>query len=188
MRLISVFSQGITNGWSNINGWQVLLDSTIGALSGLVAASGFGALASAFISSGLGFAGSVLTDVIESNGEWESIDWGKAAIMGIINFGLGLWGGAGSQNTKELGKGLLNNKEVNKTFSILYNASNKYLARNMSSRGIAGVFNLYSKQLITSISKALPKIIAKLTAINLVKLSVINTLTAIGATLVNEWI
>lgn len=28
----SVVSQGITNGWDNINGWQVALDGTIGGL------------------------------------------------------------------------------------------------------------------------------------------------------------
>lgn len=146
---------------------------------GFVNAGWFGALASVFISRVLGFTGSVVGDIIESNGEWKSIDWSKAAILGVVNFGLGLLSGAGSQNSKELSKALLKNKEVNKTFSILYNASNKYIAGNMSNRGIAGVFNLYGKHLLESISKAIPNLIARLTFNNLVKVGLTNIITVL---------
>ena len=183
---VSVISQGIANGWSNINGWQVLVDGTIGLLSGLLAASGFGTLASAFISSVLGFTGSVVGDIIESNGEWKSIDWSKAAILGVVNFGLGLLSGAGSQNSKALSKALLKNKEVNKTFSILYNASNKYIVGNMSNRGIAGVFNLYGKHLLESISKVIPNLIARLTFNNLVKVGLTNIITVLISPFVDK--
>lgn len=67
----SVVSQRITNGWDNINGWQVALDGTIGGISGLMVFTGIGALGSAFISGGLGFIGSVGGDLITSNGDWD---------------------------------------------------------------------------------------------------------------------
>ena len=61
---VSVISQGVTNGWDNINGWQVLLDGTIGAISGLLSATGISMLGAILISGGLGFAGSVGSDLI----------------------------------------------------------------------------------------------------------------------------
>ena len=169
---VSVVTQGIFNGFNNINGWQVLVDGAIGAISGLVAASGLGAFASGLISGGLGFLGSVASDIISSNGKIEDINWGKAAILGITNFFVGVFfSGAGSQNSKEIGNSLLKNKEVNKTFRILYNATNKYLAGNLTNRGYAGVFNIYGKQFLELASKAIPNIIFRLTAKNLAKLA-----------------
>ena len=132
---VSVISQGVTNGWDNINGWQVLLDGTIGAISGLLSATGINMLCAALISGGLGFAGSVGSDLISSDGDWSSVNWKKAAIMGAVNALFGFCSGAGSQNSKALGKGLLKNKEVYKTFSTLYKATNKYTAGTISKRG-----------------------------------------------------
>ncbi len=132
---VSVISQGVTNGWDNINGWQVLLDGTIGAISGLLSATGINMLGAILISGGLGFAGSVGSDLISSDGDWSSVNWKKAAIMGAVNAILGFCSGAGSQNSTALGKGLLKNKEVYKTFSTLYKATNKYAAGIISKRG-----------------------------------------------------
>ena len=168
----SVISQGITNGWDNINGWQVLLDGTIGAASGLLSATGIGIIGAALISGGLGFAGSVGGDLISSNGDWSSVNWTKAAIMCVVNLGLGALAGAGSQNSSALAKGLLKNGEVNKTFGILYNATNNYLVGNISKRGFSGILNLYGNQFINAVSKALPRTVARLTAINLGKLGI----------------
>ena len=113
----------ISNRRSCYQSWQVLLDGTIGAVSGLLAATGIGMWGAAIVSGGLGFAGSVGGDLIESNGDWSSVNWKKAVVLGIVNFGLGAWAGAGSQNSTALGKGLLKNKEVHKT-PTLYNATN----------------------------------------------------------------
>lgn len=178
----SVVSQGLSNGWESINGWQVLLDGTIGAISGLLSATGIGTFGAALISGGLGFAGSVGGDLISSNGDWSSINWGKAAIMGGVNLLLGTWAGAGSQNSSALGKGLLRNGEVNKTFGILYKATNNYLAGNISKRGFAGIFNLYGNKFISAVSKALPGTVARLTAINLGKLG-ISSIISSGASI-----
>ena len=183
----SVISQGVTNGWENINGWQVLLDGTIGGISGMLAATGIGTLAAACISGGLGFAGSVGGDLISSNGDLTSVNWGKAAIMGAVNFGLGAWAGAGSQNSSALGKGLLKNSEVNRTFSILYKATNNYAAGAISKRGFAGVFNLYGGQFINAVSKALPGTVAKLTAVNLTKMAISTAGSAALSYHMNSW-
>jgi len=175
----SVISQGITNGWNNINGWQVLLDGTIGAISGLLSTSGIGTVGAALLSGGLGFAGSVGGDLISNNGDWSTINWGKAAIMGGVNLLLGLKFGAGSQNAKGLSESLLKNGDVNKAFGVLYNATNNYLAGNISKRGFAGIFNLYEKQFINAVTKAMPGTIARLTATSLKNL-VISTVVSTG--------
>ncbi len=153
----------------------------------MLAASGIGTLAAACISGGLGFAGSVGGDLISSNGNWTSVNWGKAAIMGVVNFGLGAWAGAGSQNLSALGKWLLKNSEVNRTFSILYKAANNYAAGAISKRGFAGVFNLYCGQFINAVSRALPGTVAKLTAVNLTKMAISTAGSAILAYNMNSW-
>ena len=163
----SVVSQGITNGWDNINGWQVLLDGIIGGISGLVAASGIGAIGAALISGGLGFVGSVGSDIIASNGNVKSINWVKASIMGAAGILLGLISGAGSQNIKSVSNSLLKNSNVHKTFGILYNATTKYAAKQMTERGFNGVLNLYVGRFVSAVSNALPGIIAKGTFKNL---------------------
>ena len=158
-----------------IDPMQVVLDGSIGAVSGLLAATGIGAWASACVSGALGFAGSVAGDLIQSKGDVDSIQWGKAVVfcvLGLVNFGLGKWAGAGSQNSSALGKGLLKNKEVSKTFTTLYNATTDYAANAISKRGLAGVFNLHGKKFISAVADALPSTVAKLTAINLGKLGI----------------
>lgn len=117
-------------------------------------------LGAILISGGLGFAGSVGSDLISSDGDWSSVNWKKAAIMGAVNVLFGAWAGAGSQNSKELGKWLLKNKEVYKTFSTLYKATNKYAAGTISKRGFTGIFNLHAGKFISAVSNALPGTVA----------------------------
>lgn len=73
----------------------------------------------------------------------------------------------GTQNSKEIGKGLLKNKEVSKQFGRLLKATNDYATGTISKRGMTGVFNLYGKKFIETASRALPSTVAKLTAKNL---------------------
>lgn len=143
----------------------------------MLSATGIGTVAAAIISVGLGFVGSVGGDLISSNGDWSQVNWGKTAVMGVINLGLGAWGGSGSQNSSALGKGLLKNKEVNAQFGRLFNAVNNYAAGTISKRGMTGIFNLYGKQFINSVANALPGTVARLAAINLCKLSVASMLS-----------
>ncbi len=176
---VSAISQGITSGWNNINGWQVLFDGVIGGVSGILSSSGIGAIASRIISGCIGFAGSVGGDLISSGGDWESINWCKAASLAIANAIISWKGGA--QNSKNIGEKLLNDKEVNRTFKILYDATNNYISGSISKRGFAGVFNLYGKQFINSVTDAMPAIIVKSTANGLAK----NTISSIASGLAN---
>lgn len=113
----------------------------------------------------------------DAYGNWSTINWWKAAIMGGVNLVLGYAFGAGSRNTTELSKSLLKNGDVNKAFGVLYNATNNYLAGNISKRGFAGIFNLYGKQFINAVTKAMPGTIARLTATSLKNL-VISTVAS----------
>ena len=80
----SVVSQGITNGWDNINWWQAGFDGLIGGISGLIGGSGVG-VAGSMISGGiLGFAGSVGGDLISNGGDFSKVNWGKAVVMGAF--------------------------------------------------------------------------------------------------------
>lgn len=152
----SIVTQGLTEGWDNINGWQVLLDGTIGGISGLLAFSGIGAFGSALISGGLGFVGSVGGDLIRNNGDWSQVNWGKAAVMTGMNFLLG-WG-PGVQNSQAIGKSLSSALSNNTGFKAI----SKVLSNpKASARGIQGVFNRYGKTLAQGISSALPDIMIR---------------------------
>ena len=98
----SVVSQGLTKGWDNINGWQVLLDATIGGISGALGASGINQVVSMIAGGVLGATGSVGGDLIASGGDWSQVNVGKAILMGTIGVGLGRWTGAGTQNSKAM--------------------------------------------------------------------------------------
>lgn len=160
---VSAITQGISNGWDKINGWQVLLDGAIGAFNGALATSGIGSVASKIISGALGVAGSVGGDLINSNGNWNEINWGKAAILGAVNVGLAIFGGSNSQDATKLGKELLKNKEVSSKFSVLFNAVNDYASGTISKRGMTGIFNLYGKQFANAVTKNMHGLVAKLT-------------------------
>ena len=98
----SAVSQGLTKGWDNINGWQVLLDATIGGISGALGASGINQVVSMIAGGVLGAAGSIGGDLIASGGDWSQVNVGKAILMGAIGVGLGRWTGAGTQNSKAM--------------------------------------------------------------------------------------
>ena len=98
----SVVSQGLTKGWDNINGWQVLLDATIGGISGALGASGINQVVSMIAGGVFGATGSVGGDLIASGGDWSQVNVGKAILMGTIGVGLGRWTGAGTQNSKAM--------------------------------------------------------------------------------------
>ena len=98
----SIVVQGITNGWENIDANQVVFDGLMGAVSGAVGASGIGAVGSIIIGGALNVVGSIGSDLIASDGDWSTVNIGKALVMGAVGAGLGKWAGAGAQNTKAM--------------------------------------------------------------------------------------
>ena len=95
----SVVSQGLTKGWDKIDGLQVLLDTLVGAVDGLVSFSGVGIVGSAVCGWTLGFIGSIGGDLISNQGKWNNSFLEKAFFMAGANFVLGLMGG-GAQSIK----------------------------------------------------------------------------------------
>ena len=149
----SIITQSLTEGIENINGWQVLLDGTIGGISGLIAFSGIGAIGSAIISGVLGFVGSVGGDLIKSKGNFSEVNWNKAVVMTIMNFFLGF--GSGVQNSKVINNSLKSALSNNVGFKAV---SKVLLNPKASARGIQGVLNLYGKSLTQEISSSLTRI------------------------------
>ena len=70
-------------------------------------------------------------------------------------------------------------KRITKSDNTFEDVHITYVPSNIiSNRGIAGVFNLYAKQFISSVSKAMPKVIAKQTAKGLAMNGVNNIITS----------
>jgi hypothetical protein len=92
----SAISQGITNGWDNVNWWQAGFDGLIGGITGLIGGSGIGVIGSMVAGEVLGFTGSVGSDLISNAGDFGQINWGKAAIMGALGILTGFLAGAGN--------------------------------------------------------------------------------------------
>lgn len=155
---VSIMSQGFTNGWDSINMAQVALDGALGGIGGLLAFTGIGALGSAFISGGLGFVGSVGGDLISSNGDWDKVNWTKAGIMTVVNFGLGF--GAGAKNSKAIGKDLWGTVKNTKVGNIFSSASARANAGQLSQKGFQGVMNLYGNKLAAATVNAMPGVMA----------------------------
>ena len=100
----SAVTQGLANGWDNINVGQVILDGAVGAISGVIGATGIGAVGSVISGATLGFVGSIGSDLISSNGDWTSVNWTKAASMAILGGVMGKFSGPGKQNFSETKK------------------------------------------------------------------------------------
>ncbi len=106
----SAISQGVTNGWNNINWGQAGFDALIGGLTGLIGGSGIGIVGSTIVGGLLGFVGSAGGDLIASGGNFNEINWGKAAIMGVIGSITGLIAGAGTGNVKAMSRAINDGK------------------------------------------------------------------------------
>lgn len=149
----SVVTQGLTNGWDNINVLQVLLDAGIGGISGMLSFSGIGAWGMAFTSGVLGFIGSIGSDLIASKGDWSSVNLIKAGVLGGVYFALGRFAGAGVQNKAIIGNILY---KTSNSYRVIMNATIKY----GTGSGFRSTWNLYGGRLLTEIAIAMPSIIA----------------------------
>ena len=88
----NIFSQGVSNGFNNINWGQVAFNSVIGMGIGAVMGSPLGAVASGVIIGGIGFIKSVGNDLFDNNGNINKVDWVQAVITGV---GYGVMSGIG---------------------------------------------------------------------------------------------
>ena len=98
----SVVSQGISNGWDNINWWQAGVAGLLGAVGGALTATGLGAWAMAGIGAGLGFIGGMSDALFEGKdfGDWHTwLDIGVATAIGFVAGGLS---GKGASHFKNL--------------------------------------------------------------------------------------
>ena len=136
----SVVSQGITNGWDNINWWQAGFDGLIGGISGLIGGSGVG-VAGSMISGGiLGFAGSVGGDLISNGGDFGKVNWGKAIVMGVVGIGLGAWSGRGVGNVKGMTETINSGKSWGAKTFLNFSASVADKGASIGARQTAALF------------------------------------------------
>ncbi len=101
---VSVVSQGIEKGWSNINVGQVVLDAIIGGIGGGLAMSGLGAGALAGIGAGLAFVGSVGGHLINGSDMSAGSTWIDIGISTGIGLITGAIGGKGINAKYQTGR------------------------------------------------------------------------------------
>ena len=155
----SAVSQGLTKGWDNINGWQVLLDATIGGISGALGASGINQVVSMIAGGVLGTIGSIGGDLIASGGDWNQVNVGKAILMGAIGVGLGRWTGAGTQNSKAMVSTINAGKSLGSKAFLTYAKEallrpNSGLTLQTMYMNMSKAISLYTVQGITKVSAA----------------------------------
>ena len=92
---ISYGTQAISG---TLNWGQFVLDIGVGAITGLIGASGVSKAAATVMGGLIGSGSSIASDLI--NGQ--PVSWEKAAISGVIGIGAGFLGGAGVKNIKGL--------------------------------------------------------------------------------------
>ena len=136
----SVVSQGITNGWDNINWWQAGFDALIGGITGLIGGSGIGTIGSMISGGVLGFAGSVGGDLISNGGDFGKVNWGKAIVMGVVGIGLGAWSGRGVGNVKGMTETINSGKSWGAKTFLNFSASVADKGASIGARQTAALF------------------------------------------------
>ena len=100
-----IITQGITKGWDNINWGQVGWSAFTGALSGVLMASGVGALGMALIGGAIGFVDSVGYQLV-GGASLSEINWLQVAFSTVAGALPGIRGKTGATNAKVLDAGL----------------------------------------------------------------------------------
>ena len=111
---VSAVSQGVTNGWDNINYLQAGVDGAFGALSVGLAATGVGLGASMALGTGIGITQYSVSS-LAFGGEF-SLD--GVLLSGTLGALGGLISGAGAQNAKGLANAILGNTSATATGMI----------------------------------------------------------------------
>ena len=136
----SVVSQGITNGWDNINWWQAGFDALIGGITGLIGGSGIGTIGSMISGGVLGFAGSVGGDLISNGGDFGKVNWGKAIVMGAFG---AIWGAIskeGAGNIKAMNEAINSGKSWGAKTFLNFSASVSNRGASIGARETAALF------------------------------------------------
>ena len=174
----NIVSQGIQNGWENINWGEVALSAVIGGIGGAFGATGIGLGGQVLINAGLSAVQSIGTDIINGN----PINWNNAfdsALLGAIS---GFLGGGGAQTSKSMTSTLFKTMPF-KSSSVVKNTISKFFMKGISLRGVQGTMNLFLKSATVSFAKALKNTAIK----NVLMGSWITVLTTVGSEVLSPY-
>lgn len=156
---VNAVSQGIQNGWSNINVGEVLFSAAIGAIGSAIGSSSIGTIGQIGTNALLSMVESAGADLINKR----NINMANVITSAFIGGAFALLGGSGIQNSKKLAPQLLSRLPFESDFAKT--AINKYLFGFMSKKGAQGVVNMTFKKASFSLN-ALLKNTAKQAAID----------------------
>ena len=146
----NIVSQGIQNGWNNINWGEVAWNAVIGGIGGAIGATGIGLFGQAFINAGLSAVQSIGTDIINGN----PISWNNAFVSAMLGALSGFIGGSGAQSSKSMTNTLFRAMPF-KSSNVVKNAISKFFMRGISLKGVQGTMNLLLSNATVSFIKAL---------------------------------
>lgn len=89
---VETVSQIKEKGIENVNWGKVAFNGVVGMATSMLMASPLGAVATGLGVGGVGFIQSVGNDLFDNNGNFASVNWGKAALLGTVS---GVLSGAG---------------------------------------------------------------------------------------------
>ena len=135
----SAISQGIQNGWNNIDWGQIAIDGGAGFITGALIASPLGGLATGIGVGVITFVQSTGSDLYQSNGDWDKVNWNKAAFQSIFS---GTVSGIGKYLLQNVN---LMNKFVNSMPSVKVAAE---IAKNIGLAGRLSYTNLWMQFII----------------------------------------
>jgi len=156
---ISVVNQGVNYGWSNINYWEVVIDGLLSAGVAALSFTGIPAWGIALISAGTGL-GQYAMDAAFHNEKMTLLGGMTSVILGWI---FGYVGGAGARNLFSISDDMVGLTDDGvRAIKAITNAANKYVAGNISKKGMQATFNLYSGVASRAIQNAIPTTIRSL--------------------------
>ena len=99
---ISVVSQGISQGWNNINWLQAGWNALMGGIGGIISVTGLGALGMTIAGATMGLVSSVGSNLINGNAFSNLQTWLDIGLSTLLGVFFGYIGGTGATNAKSL--------------------------------------------------------------------------------------